>query len=225
SMSFTAGETSPNWESVSPCWGRWIDVGGVRPREESASSLKSNARRIQSFMASFGNILGTLLWPGRETAAAMRAAGSRISSALLSCPCCWTRRAEWMWAAISDGPICEPLIVQHLLEDDQVVSPIRVPADADHVVAQGDGQMKHRTVLVMAFETNGLVLVLFRPLVDGVHELRGDPLSPEIRDHSIKPGEKHRRLQLKTEEESDRAIINPSDQLQNVVPASVPPNE
>src|SRR6266480_5987424 len=80
-------------------------------------------------------------------------------------------------------------------------------------------------MLVVAFESNGFVVVLFRPLMHGVHELRGDPLPPKIRNHPVKPGEKYGRLQLKAQEKAHRTIVEPSDQLQYVVAAPISPNE
>lgn len=46
------------------------------------------------------------------------------------------------------------LISQHLLKNHQVVTTVGIPADADNVVAQGDGQMEHGPVLVVAFKAD-----------------------------------------------------------------------
>src|SRR5258708_3006705 len=77
------------------------------------------------------------------------------------------------------------LVRQHLLEDHKVVPAIGVPADADDIVAQGDGQVQHRAVLIVAFETDRLVFVLLGPAMHGVHQLRGDSLASAVGHNAV----------------------------------------
>jgi hypothetical protein len=61
--------------------------------------------------------------------------------------------------------------------------------------------------------------------VDGFHELRGDALAAEVAQHPIEPGEEHTRLQLETEEEADRPLLDARHHLQHVMAAEVAPVE
>ncbi len=94
--------------------------------------------------------------------------------------------------------------------DYQVVAAVGVPADADDVVAEGNGEVD-RAMLVVAFEANGLVVVLPGPAMDGVHELAGDPLTPAIGNHAVKPGKENGRIELKAHEKADGIIIDAAD--------------
>ena len=46
------------------------------------------------------------------------------------------------------------LTPDHLLEDHEVIAAVGVPAHADDVVAQGDGEVEHGSVFVVAFEAD-----------------------------------------------------------------------
>jgi hypothetical protein len=47
--------------------------------------------------------------------------------------------------------------------------------------------------------------------MDGVHELAGDPLTPAIGNHAVKPGKENGRIELKAHEKADGIIIDAAD--------------
>src|SRR5260370_15392229 len=61
--------------------------------------------------------------------------------------------------------------VQYFFEDHQIIATIRVPANADDVVAARDRQVQHQADLGVAFKSNGFVLDLFVPLMNRLHQL------------------------------------------------------
>src|SRR5579875_1020538 len=81
--------------------------------------------------------------------------------------------------------------------------------------------MQHRSVLIMALETDRFVAMLARPFVDGFHQLRSDPLTAKFRQHAIKPGEEYARLQLESQEEADRPLVDARHHLQHIMAAQV----
>src|SRR5262245_16540068 len=83
----------------------------------------------------------------------------------------------------------EAYLAKHLLEDHKVIAAVGIPADADDVVAQGDGEVQHRAMLVVALEAEGLVFVLLGPGVHGVHELRCHALAAKVGQHAVEPRE------------------------------------
>src|SRR5262249_25946535 len=106
---------------------------------------------------------------------------------------------------------------QDLFENDQVVAAVRIPADADNVITQSDGQVEHGTMLVMTFEANRFVFVLVGPAMDRLHELRRNSLAAEFRQHAVEPGKVDVRLQLEAKKKADRTVTDAGDQLQDVV--------
>src|SRR5262249_48882061 len=101
--------------------------------------------------------------------------------------------------------------LQVLLENHQVIGAIRVPADADDVVAEGNREVEHGPVLVVALEADVLVVAHLGPGVSGFHQLRGDSLAAVVGGNTIEPGVKDGWLQLETEEKADGLVADAGD--------------
>src|SRR5262245_25223839 len=56
--------------------------------------------------------------------------------------------------------------------------------------------------------------------MDRFNELGSNPLAAALRHHTVKPGEEDRRLELEAKKEADRLVLEPGDQLENVVSAA-----
>src|SRR5262249_58032137 len=104
---------------------------------------------------------------------------------------------------------------ERLLEDHQIRFPIWIPADADDVILLGDRQVQHGPMLVVALEADRFVIVLLRPAMDGVHELRGNSLAAELGKDAVEPGEKNHRLKFKSKEKPHGAVADTPHHLQH----------
>src|SRR5262245_21406243 len=89
-----------------------------------------------------------------------------------------------------------PLDRQGLLENDQVGVALGVPAETDDVVAEVDGEVEHGAVRVLAFEADDLVVVVFGPVVGGLHQLGAEAGAALVGEHAVEPGVERVRLQF-----------------------------
>ena len=134
-------------------------------------------------------------------------------------------------SAVVDGPffsLAAPswtavLPRQHLLEQHEVVPAVGIPAHADDVIFLGNAQVKHRTMLVVTLEANGIVIVEQRPAMHRVHQLRRDPLPAKFRQHTIEPRKEDARFQLEPERKANGVVVDTGHHLQHVMTAEIPP--
>lgn len=83
---------------------------------------------------------------------------------------------------------------QRFLEDHQVLFTVAVPSNSNDGVAAGDGHMEHCPVLILAFESHPLIIVVVNPGVRCIHKLAGDAHPAAIGKHANQPGEEGIRL-------------------------------
>ena len=117
-------------------------------------------------------------------------------------PAAWAlyvgRSADGMPRRTSTGNRDLAVVRQDLFEDHRGFPPIRVPADTQNVVnSAAHGQLQHRPVLIVALEADGRILMGQRLCVGRIHQLRGNSFAAKFGHHTVQPGEKDRRLQLK----------------------------
>src|SRR5205814_1223629 len=111
------------------------------------------------------------------------------------------------------------LLQQILLENDQVIRMSGIPADADDVVADGDGEVDEFALVVHALAADVLVTVVLGPGLLGVLQLAGDAVAAQVGQDAAEPVIEHSRLQLETHPETDRLFINAGQERQHVVAA------
>ena len=62
-----------------------------------------------------------------------------------------------------------PSIGDDFLEDDEILTAVRIPTNANDIKLLFDTQMKHRPMLILTLHTNGGVTGLFGPSRAGLH--------------------------------------------------------
>src|SRR5579862_9671696 len=93
---------------------------------------------------------------------------------------------------------------QILLKHDQIIRMRRIPADADDVVAQGDGEMDELALMIHALAADVLVAVILGPGLLGFLQLPAHAMTSNIADNRAQPVIKHAGLELESDPKTDR---------------------
>ena len=111
------------------------------------------------------------------------------------------------------------LVDQVFLKDDQVVGVGGVPADADDVVADVDGEVDELALVVQALAADVLVAVVLGPGLLGFLKLPGDAVPAEVGQDAAEPVVEHAGLEFKADPEAHRPVVHAGEQRQDVVAA------
>jgi hypothetical protein len=94
-----------------------------------------------------------------------------------------------------------------------------IPADADDVVAECDGEVDEFALVVHAFAADVFVAVVFGPGLLGFLELSTDAVAADVGDDRAEPVVEHAGLEFETDPETDGFVVHAGDQGERVVSA------
>lgn len=117
------------------------------------------------------------------------------------------------------------VLFQILFENHDISGRVGFPPDSDQLESFRDGDVEHGPMLVLAFESEHVVVV-FRSQSDlRLNELRGHAQAARFGKNAAKPGEIRGRHHLESDDEPQWLLVDDRHEHADVVSALKPPAE